>query len=132
MSLKPSSAYRALYDAQAGSCFYCLAAMSYAAMTRDHVVPRVRGGKRGFANIVLACGPCNNRKGDRDANAYLHTRHGISYRERLAYFGLIRPALEEFEQPKPPPRVAACRRCWKRRIVRDWLCGECRREERAA
>ncbi len=34
-------------------------------LTRDHIVPRARGGQNGWGNVVTACSPCNNRKGDR-------------------------------------------------------------------
>lgn len=30
----------------------------------DHRVPRCRGGKKNLANLVLACRPCNEAKGD--------------------------------------------------------------------
>lgn len=31
----------------------------------DHVLPRVRGGKTVWTNIVASCYPCNERKGKR-------------------------------------------------------------------
>ena len=34
-------------------------------LTRDHVVPRSRGGADEWANVVTACSGCNGRKGDR-------------------------------------------------------------------
>jgi 5-methylcytosine-specific restriction endonuclease McrA len=34
-------------------------------LTRDHVVPASRGGDNSWKNVVTACSPCNNRKGDR-------------------------------------------------------------------
>lgn len=34
-------------------------------LTRDHIVPRSRGGLNRWDNVVTACSPCNNRKGDR-------------------------------------------------------------------
>ena len=34
-------------------------------LTRDHVLPRSRGGANSWDNVVTACSPCNNRKGDR-------------------------------------------------------------------
>jgi len=34
-------------------------------LTRDHVVPVSRGGANSWGNVVTACSPCNNRKGDR-------------------------------------------------------------------
>jgi 5-methylcytosine-specific restriction endonuclease McrA len=33
-------------------------------LTRDHVVPLSRGGDNGWRNVVTACSPCNNRKGN--------------------------------------------------------------------
>jgi len=33
-------------------------------LTRDHVVPASRGGENVWGNVVTACSPCNNRKGD--------------------------------------------------------------------
>jgi 5-methylcytosine-specific restriction endonuclease McrA len=34
-------------------------------LTRDHVVPISRGGGNDWGNVVAACSPCNNRKGNR-------------------------------------------------------------------
>jgi 5-methylcytosine-specific restriction endonuclease McrA len=34
-------------------------------LTRDHVVPISRGGANDWGNVVTACSPCNNRKGNR-------------------------------------------------------------------
>jgi len=34
-------------------------------MTFDHVVPRARGGRTVWGNVVAACGPCNLKKGAR-------------------------------------------------------------------
>ena len=34
-------------------------------LTRDHVVPVSRGGANDWGNVVAACSPCNNRKGNR-------------------------------------------------------------------
>jgi hypothetical protein len=34
-------------------------------LTFDHVVPRSRGGRTSWENVVTACGPCNLRKGNR-------------------------------------------------------------------
>ncbi len=34
-------------------------------LTRDHVLPLSRGGGNTWDNVVTACSPCNNRKGNR-------------------------------------------------------------------
>ncbi|MGB7214007.1 MAG: HNH endonuclease, partial [Gammaproteobacteria bacterium] len=33
-------------------------------LTRDHVIPLSRGGDNSWENVVSACSPCNNRKGN--------------------------------------------------------------------
>ena len=33
-------------------------------LTRDHVTPVSQGGGNGWENVVTACSPCNNRKGN--------------------------------------------------------------------
>ena len=43
-------------------CVYCGAAER---LTIDHVMPRSRGGADSWENLVAACTPCNNRKGNR-------------------------------------------------------------------
>ena len=35
-------------------------------MTFDHVMPKCRGGKTTWENVVAACSSCNLRKGSRD------------------------------------------------------------------
>ena len=43
-------------------CQYCGARGD---LTFDHVIPRARGGKTTWENVVAACGPCNLKKGAR-------------------------------------------------------------------
>ena len=43
-------------------CQYCGKRDS---LTIDHVMPRSRGGRDSWENLVTACVPCNNRKGGR-------------------------------------------------------------------
>lgn len=54
-----------LWYRDAGRCQYCDQTVSKASMTFDHVLPRSRGGKTSWDNIVLSCSPCNLRKGNR-------------------------------------------------------------------
>jgi 5-methylcytosine-specific restriction endonuclease McrA len=44
------------------ACQYCGAKGD---LTFDHVVPRSRGGRTTWENVVAACSPCNLRKGNR-------------------------------------------------------------------
>lgn len=48
-----------------GRCQYCNKAVSRAEATFEHVIPRSRGGTTRWENIVIACLPCNQRKGSR-------------------------------------------------------------------
>ena len=47
------------------TCQYCSAPKTTTDLTFDHVVPRSRGGRTSWVNIVTACTRCNLRKGSR-------------------------------------------------------------------
>ena len=47
------------------TCQYCSRTLASAELTLDHVVPRSRGGRSSWENLVACCYTCNNRKGDR-------------------------------------------------------------------
>ncbi len=44
-------------------CFYCNRRVPLTEATKDHVLPLKLGGKGDKYNLVLACRPCNERKG---------------------------------------------------------------------
>ncbi len=46
-----------------GGCAYC---GGPGPLTRDHVVPKSKGGRHGYWNIVPACEPCNRDKDSRN------------------------------------------------------------------
>ena len=46
-------------------CQYCGQDKLPGELTYDHVVPRSRGGKTNWENIVAACKPCNTKKANR-------------------------------------------------------------------
>jgi 5-methylcytosine-specific restriction endonuclease McrA len=55
-------------------CQYCGDAED---LTFDHLIPRSKGGRTTWENIVTACGPCNLRKGGRlakEVNMHPHRR----------------------------------------------------------
>lgn len=56
---------RNLYRRDANTCQYCGRRCSTRDLSIDHVVPKSRGGKTAWDNCVLACIPCNVRKGNR-------------------------------------------------------------------
>jgi len=55
------------------SCQYCSGRLPTPDLTFDHVVPRSRGGRTSWENVVTACAACNLRKGNRLPNgAQMH------------------------------------------------------------
>lgn len=68
-----------LFNAQAGLCVYCGRNMAIeygkgVSVTRDHVVPRARGGEDHPDNIVGACYDCNQQKGQKSLVIFLLNR----------------------------------------------------------
>lgn len=51
---------RAVFARDRATCVYCGAS----ATTIDHVLPRSRGGRHEWTNVVAACNRCNHRKAD--------------------------------------------------------------------
>lgn len=47
------------------TCQYCYKELERADSTIDHVIPRSRGGKTIWENVVIACSQCNKIKGGR-------------------------------------------------------------------
>jgi 5-methylcytosine-specific restriction endonuclease McrA len=54
-----------VFARDAGRCQYCGRRVARPEATYDHVVPRAQGGHTRWENIVIACLPCNQRKGGR-------------------------------------------------------------------
>jgi len=52
-----------VYQRDRFTCQYCGIKFPWGELTYDHLVPRARGGRTHFLNIVTACKPCNARKG---------------------------------------------------------------------
>lgn len=46
------------------TCQYCMKKFDTKSLTMEHVTPRSHGGKTTWTNIVMACSPCNTRKGN--------------------------------------------------------------------
>jgi len=57
------------------SCQYCLDRLPTPDLTFDHVIPRSRGGRTTWENVVTACGSCNLLKGNRlPREIHMHPR----------------------------------------------------------
>jgi len=59
-------------------CAYC--GKMTGKLTKDHVIPKSKGGTRCASNIVMACEPCNQAKADRTPDQW--ARDILNYRNR--------------------------------------------------
>jgi 5-methylcytosine-specific restriction endonuclease McrA len=77
-----------VFARDAFTCQYCGCRVTLRSGTRDHVLPRSRGGRDTLSNVVTACAPCNQRKDDRTpAEAGMHLRsqpRPLAEEEKLA------------------------------------------------
>jgi len=55
---------RNIYEHYGYHCCYCGKRFSSNELNLDHIVPRSRGGKTDWTNVVTACMSCNLKKGD--------------------------------------------------------------------
>jgi 5-methylcytosine-specific restriction endonuclease McrA len=53
------------------ACVWCGRELWRRDLTREHVVPRSRGGHMTAENAVVACRSCNKRRGSRPVDAYV-------------------------------------------------------------
>lgn len=62
-SMIPPVSNPALFARDGQMCMYC--GVETRNLTRDHLVPKSRGGRDVWENVVAACYKCNHRKGNR-------------------------------------------------------------------
>lgn len=56
---------RNIFARDGGQCQYCGRKFMSSELTLDHVIPRSRGGRASWDNLVCSCANCNSRKGGR-------------------------------------------------------------------
>lgn len=59
---KRTSSLRQIFNLYSGICQYCRKDIQYSHATKDHALPKSKGGSNHDSNIVLACKKCNNKK----------------------------------------------------------------------
>jgi len=79
-------------------CQYCGLKGKKSELNIDHLVPRSRGGASTWDNVVVACIPCNRRKGSR-----LPEEAGMTL-ERTPEKPRWHPALAPTGEAPPPPQ----------------------------
>jgi hypothetical protein len=66
------------------TCQYC--GKNAGSMTIDHIIPKSRGGKETWSNMVVCCARCNNRKADRSLDDAGMKLRGEPYRPPSALY----------------------------------------------
>lgn len=61
----PALSNRELFRRDGHMCMYCGETYQESLLTRDHIVPRSKGGQDQWTNVVSACRRCNTAKGSR-------------------------------------------------------------------
>lgn len=84
---------RAIFARDGGRCAYCGAT----AASIDHVVPRSRGGRHAWDNVVAACHRCNRIKADRSTTE-------LGWRLRVAPVQPVGPAWRILATGRHDPR----------------------------
>lgn len=91
-------------------CLYCGRRFAERELTRDHLLPRSRGGRDAWLNVVTACRRCNQHKGNRTPEecgmellALPYTPNHAEYLA-LANSGRIRGDQMDFLRAQFPPR----------------------------
>ena len=68
MARKPAFTRFNVFLRDQWKCQYCGGDFKTHELTFDHVIPRSRGGRTNWENIVAACRPCNTKKGSKMPN----------------------------------------------------------------
>ncbi|WP_026951163.1 HNH endonuclease [Algoriphagus mannitolivorans] len=72
-----------LFRRDKGECQYC---GSKRHLTIDHVIPRSKGGKTSWTNLITACNRCNVNKGDKTPEQAGMVLRSEPFKPSLSYF----------------------------------------------
>lgn len=61
------------------TCAYCAQRFKFAELEMEHIVPRSKGGRQTWMNLVTACKTCNRRKADRTPEQAGMKLHYVPY-----------------------------------------------------
>ena len=110
ISAEPKFCRRSILLRDRFRCQYCGHQFAAADLTFDHVIPRAKGGRTEWTNILSACIECNKRKRDRPAD--WSGRKGVGLRplkapRRPTTMELLRAGLE-FLDPEIKESYVSC------------------------
>ena len=89
---------REVFARDHGRCQYCGRA---AELTLDHVLPRHRGGRHEWDNLVAACRACNHRKGGRTPGEARMVLRRRPFRPSASHASVFGPYLERYVEWAP-------------------------------
>ena len=93
---------KAVLARDAWTCQYCGAQKP--GLTVDHVIPRSRGGKSVWENIVASCATCNRRKGNRlPREVKMHPRTSPKAPGPTVFIRIASPTIPHAWQPYLAP-----------------------------
>ena len=72
-----------LFRRDKGECQYC---GSRRQLTIDHLIPKSKGGKTSWTNLVTACNRCNIQKGDKTPEQVGFSLRKEPFKPSLSYF----------------------------------------------
>lgn len=72
-----------IFKRDQNQCQYCGARK---ALTIDHIIPKSKGGKTNWVNLITACHHCNTKKGNRTPEQADMALRQDPFRPTLAYF----------------------------------------------
>ncbi|SNR95341.1 5-methylcytosine-specific restriction endonuclease McrA [Belliella buryatensis] len=72
-----------LFRRDKGECQYCGSKKN---LTIDHVIPKSKGGKTNWTNLITACNRCNVTKGDKTPEQSGMVLRSKPFKPSLAYF----------------------------------------------
>lgn len=62
---KPKFSRTNIYRRDRNQCGFCGKKFHTEDLTIDHIIPKSKGGKMVWENVILACVPCNSKKGNK-------------------------------------------------------------------
>ena len=106
---------KAVLARDAWTCQYC--GHQSGGLTVDHVIPRSRGGRSVWENIVASCAPCNRKKGNlTPREARMHPRNHPRPPGPTVFIRLAEPA--DTDRPEAVPGRGLSLRSTRRRSNR--------------
>jgi 5-methylcytosine-specific restriction endonuclease McrA len=66
-----------VFSRDGGKCAYCLIQLSRDTFTYDHIIPKSKGGRTEWTNVVICCVRCNKQKDSltpEESGLILHTK----------------------------------------------------------